>query len=87
MWGHPHDITSPSLTQSASFPHSSPPSVCTPIQADNPDNGRLTVTVALSRSLYLCLTDKTALLNVSPIKTHPASHTHRLGQLTNGRPG
>ena len=27
----------------------------------NPDNGRLTVTVALSRSLYLCLADKTAL--------------------------
>ena len=27
----------------------------------NPDNGRLSVTVKLSSSLYLCLTDKTAL--------------------------
>jgi len=86
LWGHPRDITSPSCTQSAAFPHNSPSSVCTPIHADNPDNGRITVMVPLSHSLFLCLADKTALLNVSTIKTHAASHAHRLGQLTNGRP-
>jgi hypothetical protein len=59
--------------------------VCTPIHADNPDNSHLTVMVALSRPLYLCLADKTTLLNVSTIKTHAASHAHQLGQLTNGR--
>jgi len=85
LWGHPHGITSPSYIQSAAFPHNSPSSVCTPILADNPDNGRLTVMVALSRSL--CLADKMALLNVSTIKNHAVSHALRLGQLTNGRPG
>jgi len=39
----------------------------------------------LSRSLYLCLADKTALLNTPAVKTHAESHDHRLGELTNGR--
>jgi len=86
LWGHPHDITSLSCIQLATFLHNSPSSICTPIHADNPDSGRLTVMVVLSRSLYICLTDRMALLNVSTIKTRAASHAHRLGQLTNGRP-
>jgi len=51
----------------------------------NHDNGRLTGTVAFSRPFYLCLADKTALLNASSIKTHATSHAHQLGQLTNVR--
>jgi len=52
-----------------------------PLSAHHPrtnhDNRRLTVTVEQSRSLYVCLADKTALLNVSAVKTHAASHAHR----------
>jgi len=48
---------------SAAFPHKSLPSVCIHIHADNPDNGCVTVIVALTRSLCLCLADKTALKN------------------------
>jgi len=57
MWGHPHDFTPPSSIQSAAFPHNC---LHTHLRT-NPDNGRLTVTVALSRSLCLYLTNKMAL--------------------------